>query len=89
MTSPDRQSPSHVILDTDKSHPLAVDCARAGATIFDLLWLGLSPIAFACNEEWQPLLAFACEKAGYCWEWVPTETLYPRRGDAVLTKVES
>lgn len=79
----------------DRSDPLVSDAAEAGFHVSAVMDLGLSPLAFECNEAWKPLLSRLGDRYGYCWEWVPDEgwevvELMPwqsRYGIVVLTKV--
>ena len=97
MVPGERDFPVPIQLIAGRSHPLMRALAGSGATIFDCIWLEISPIVFRCNEAWKPVLEIACAKAGYAWEWVADE-VWPadyepgpyssRWGEAVLTKVE-
>jgi hypothetical protein len=92
--------PNHMTLIRGQSDPLITTAAHANWTLVDILSVGFSPIAIECNEAWKPLLDKACERFGYCWEWIaaanqpaadhPTWVEHPwlsRDGIAVMRKV--
>jgi hypothetical protein len=79
----------------ERSDPLLRTACFAGLTIYDLLQLGLSPLAFKCNSAWVPLLERMVATVPYVYEWVADEAwrdveIEPwqtRPGEVVLTKV--
>lgn len=85
MSHPDR-----IELIPDRSAPEASQMAYAGFTLADLTRLGVSPIAFKCNEDWKRIISILADKDGYAWEWASTDPSSPFWGDlgeAVMEKV--
>ena len=87
--------PDQLAICVERSSPLLINFAKAGFSLMEVMWLGLSPLAFKCNEAWKPILEIVCAKTDYHWEWIPDpyppETIFPewyiRPGEAMLTKV--
>jgi hypothetical protein len=80
----------------ERSDPLLRTACYAGLTVYDLLQLGLSPLAFRCNSAWVPLLERMVATVPYVYEWVAdeawrdvemTEPWQTCPGEVVLTKV--
>lgn len=78
----------HPVVVKEECGGLVPYFSYAGATIFDLMRYGVSPIVFTGSEEWLPVLKIACNRDGYSHLWETEEYLYPRHGKWVLTKVE-
>ena len=81
------------ILFSERTDPLALVAFEAGFTLEGVLAMRYSPIAFACDERWKPLLKRIEETWGYVTEWVPApedaepQDWRPRWGMALLTYI--